>query len=420
MGARARTPSGAGEQRRAGAFAGRQFGHRRYVELSALARALEHALARATPPARPQRRAGTVQRYGRRDPPPAAPVCRRFPAPGGAGTDGATGAAREAAAGSDRRAARGAAVRSRAMFEALPALADAADVEGAAVEPTASLAAIGRTTRSTPSMPSTRAVPIFEEEADELLPQLQARLRECRAAGGAGRRGGLPRTLHTYKGGRAWPARCVWRNGAPARGRDRGPGRARPRLGRRCRAAAGPRGCHGVGLRHPAQGARAALPTRRRRCRKRRRARPPRLLPRPGAGGGRVAEPGVAAAPTAEMPAEAVAGSVVPAAAALPAIRLAALRRREAAAVDPAAAAAERPAVGTAVVRVRASLLDRLVNQAGEVSITRAASRRRGPAAGLAVELTESLDRMRRSCATSSCRPRRRSARGWRPPRSLR
>ena len=60
-------------------------------------------------------------------------------------------------------------------------------------------------------------------------------------------------------------------------------------------------------------------------------------------------------------------------------------------------AAAERPAAGGAVVRVRASLLDRLVNQTGEVSITRA----RIDAdvkllQGSLGELTDSLDRMRR------------------------
>ncbi|MBU6258673.1 MAG: response regulator, partial [Burkholderiales bacterium] len=62
-----------------------------------------------------------------------------------------------------------------------------------------------------------------------------------------------------------------------------------------------------------------------------------------------------------------------------------------------AAAAAERPAAATAVVRVRAGLLDRLVNEAGEVSITRARIdsdvRQMQSALG---DLTDSLERMRR------------------------
>ena len=61
------------------------------------------------------------------------------------------------------------------------------------------------------------------------------------------------------------------------------------------------------------------------------------------------------------------------------------------------AAAVERQVVGVASVRVRAGLLDRLVNQAGEVSITRAridADVRQ--LQGNLAELGESLDRMRR------------------------
>jgi chemosensory pili system protein ChpA (sensor histidine kinase/response regulator) len=59
--------------------------------------------------------------------------------------------------------------------------------------------------------------------------------------------------------------------------------------------------------------------------------------------------------------------------------------------------ATERPAAGTALVRVRAGLLDRMVNQAGEVSITRA--RIDSDVRQLQVslgDLTDSLERMRR------------------------
>ncbi len=63
----------------------------------------------------------------------------------------------------------------------------------------------------------------------------------------------------------------------------------------------------------------------------------------------------------------------------------------------PEAAATDRAAAANAVVRVRAGLLDRLVNQAGEVSITRA--RIDGNVKqlqGALGELTDSLERMRR------------------------
>jgi chemosensory pili system protein ChpA (sensor histidine kinase/response regulator) len=57
---------------------------------------------------------------------------------------------------------------------------------------------------------------------------------------------------------------------------------------------------------------------------------------------------------------------------------------------------------------VRAPLLDRLVNQAGEVSITR--SRIESACADQASlgDLTENLERLRASCATSSSTARRR------------
>ncbi len=59
--------------------------------------------------------------------------------------------------------------------------------------------------------------------------------------------------------------------------------------------------------------------------------------------------------------------------------------------------AAERPAAGSAVVRVRASLLDRMVNQAGEVSIVRARIDSNVKLLqGSLGELTDSLERMRR------------------------
>ncbi len=83
--------------------------------------------------------------------------------------------------------------------------------------------------------------------------------------------------------------------------------------------------------------------------------------------------------------------------AAPPGIDWARFQRPVAAAVAPPPPAAERSPAGSGAVRVRAGLLDRLVNQAGEVSITRAridADVR--SLQGSLHELTESLDRMRR------------------------
>jgi chemosensory pili system protein ChpA (sensor histidine kinase/response regulator) len=92
-----------------------------------------------------------------------------------------------------------------------------------------------------------------------------------------------------------------------------------------------------------------------------------------------------------------VAASGVPAGAqpAVPGIQWTAFSA--AAAVQAAEPAAERPLAGSAAVRVRAGLLDRLVNQAGEVSITRSRmdTHVKQMQASLG-ELNESLDRLRR------------------------
>ena len=58
--------------------------------------------------------------------------------------------------------------------------------------------------------------------------------------------------------------------------------------------------------------------------------------------------------------------------------------------------AAEKPVASTAAVRVRAPLLDRLVNQAGEVSITRARIESDvGQIKGSLSDLTDNLERLR-------------------------
>jgi len=223
--------------------------------------------------------------------------------------------------------------------------------------------------------------PIFEEEADELLPQLQARLREWaarpddRAAASA-----CMRTLHTFKGGARLAGamrvgemahrletaieHLVARERADHDEIDRLIGRA-----------------DGMAVAFEALRRPAAVP------------QPlPVIAPPP--------EPARAAEPVAEAPA--VAEAPPPAAAAQPLAPLPAaidwtrFALGSAAAAMPAAG--ERAAPGAAaVVRVRGGLLDRLVNHAGEVSITRArldADVRQ--LQGSLNELTDSLDRLRR------------------------
>ena len=373
-----------------------------YVELSALARALEHALARSH--AAGHGRSGEPELFN-----DTADEIRRLLHQFAAGfLRPVAPELMERLALHERLQPEATAAppvappsEAEAMFEALPALADAADVEGAAVEPTASLAAIGEDDEiDAVDAVDAELFPIFEEEADELLPQLQARLREWHEQPAAlDAAAACLRTLHTYKGGARLAGAMRLGEMAhrleaaiedlAARGRVSAAD-VEPLLGRADamasvydtlrKAPVPPLPTPPAAVPEAAPSAPAEAP-----------AAP--LAPAVAAS----AEPGVAAAPTAEMPAEAVAGSVVPAAAALPAIDWRRFVAAEAAAVDPAAAAAERPAVGTAVVRVRASLLDRLVNQAGEVSITRARiDADVGQLQGWLVELTESLDRMRR------------------------
>ena len=247
--------------------------------------------------------------------------------------------------------------------------------------------------------------PIFEEEADELLPQLQSRLRDWAAPpGDATPPSACMRTLHTFKGGARLAG--AMRLGEMAHRLET----AIEHLAARDRCAAADvepllarADAHGVGLRRPAQagarpaaaGSRAAAVAadRWRRCR----AAPSRSR---SAGRRRAAAADAAArrqpsAPPSRGRAQRRAAAAAPAAA-LPAHRLARFatprrcRGRGAAAVAPAP-------VSIAAVRVRAPLLDRLVNQAGEVSITRAridADVRQ--LQGSLVDLTDSLDRMRR------------------------
>jgi len=376
-----------------------------YVELSALARALEHALARAH--AAGHGRSGEPELFN-----DTADEIRRLLHQFAAGflrpvaPELMERLALHERLQPEATAAPSVAPPSEAepLAEALAATAAAADVEAAPVAPAASLAAIG----DDDAIDAVDAIdaelfPIFEEEADELLPQLQGRLREWHEQPAAlDAAAACLRTLHTYKGGARLAG--AMRLGEMAHRLEtaienlaaRGQVSAadiEPLLGRADAMASE----YDTLRQAPAP----ALPA------------PPATAPEAAAGeavqapaapaapvapaAAAPAEPEVATAPTAEMPAEAVAKPAAPATAALSAIDWTRFIAAEAATSDPAAAAAERPAVGSAVVRVRASLLDRLVNQAGEVSITRAridADVRQ--LQGSLVELTESLDRMRR------------------------
>ena len=355
-----------------------------YVELSALARALEHALARSH--AAGHGRSGESELFNE-----AADDIRRL--------------LHQFAAGFLRPVAPELMAR-LALHERLqpePAATEPSVASPSQVEPVA--AASPAVAPEDDDIDAVDAIdaelfPIFEEEADELLPQLQARLRDWLEQPAAlDAAAACLRTLHTYKGGARLAGAMRLGEMAhrletaieslAARGQVSGAD-VEPLLGRADAMAA----VYDALRKVPA----AALPGL------------PAAAPEAVAGGlveapGLAVAPAVAApaelepvaAPTAAPPSGPLAEPVAPAAAVPTSIDWRRLLAAETAAADPAAAAAERPAVGTAVVRVRASLLDRLVNQAGEVSITRArmdADVRQ--LQGWLVELTESLDRMRR------------------------
>ncbi len=237
--------------------------------------------------------------------------------------------------------------------------------------------------------------PIFEEEADELLPQLQSRLREwLNQPAALDAASACLRTLHTFKGGARLAG--AMRLGEMAHRLEtaiealaaRGSVVAadvEPLLGRADAMASA-----FDALRIPAAEPLTEAP-----------AEPNVELPSAPA-----AEPAdeVVSEPVAELvpepaaaDAEAAEAAAAPAAHAPAAIDWRRFAPGEAVGEGLAEAAAERPAVGAVVVRVRAALLDRLVNHAGEVSITRARMDAdvRQLQAWLS-ELSDSLDRMRR------------------------
>jgi len=229
--------------------------------------------------------------------------------------------------------------------------------------------------------------PIFDEEASELLLQLQTRLNEWRAQPAqASAASGCMRTLHTFKGGarlagamrlgemahrlEAAIEHQLARGEAQAADIERLLARA-DAMQATFEAVRAANQAHEVAV-DPPPGSAPAV------------AQP---VPRPAA----APAPAPEVAPTRRVAAAVAAAT--PRAAGEPGI---AWQRFTVEDGGPAAAV-ERPAVGVASVRVRAGLLDRLVNQAGEVSITRAridADVRQ--LQGNLAELGESLERMRR------------------------
>ena len=237
--------------------------------------------------------------------------------------------------------------------------------------------------------------PIFEEEADELLPQLQARLRDwIDRPGDADAPASCMRTLHTFKGGARLAG--AMRLGEMAH-----------RLETGIEALMARNEVHGVDI-EPLLGRADNM------------VGAYEQLRQPAAATARAAD----AAPPAEAEAQTAAATVDAADAAADveqtqpidhAAHAAAVEQPAAAprataptaAIDwsrfqahgsSRAAPAERAApAGMAAVRVRGGLLDRMVNQAGEVSITRARIDSDVKLLQVSLnELTDSLDRMRR------------------------
>jgi chemosensory pili system protein ChpA (sensor histidine kinase/response regulator) len=226
--------------------------------------------------------------------------------------------------------------------------------------------------------------PIFEEEAEELLPQLQSRLRDwMHKPADAAAPAACMRTLHTFKGG----ARLA---GAMRLGE------LAHRLETAIEHLAARAEIHLQDIERLLGRGDAMAAAFESLCK--------RPLAQPVAGPV-ATEAAPAAAPAAPWPLPTPPANVADVPAALPVVQGEHSPQVPASAIDwsrfadsqVVAAAAETRSAPVAAVRVRASLLDRLVNQAGEVSITR--SRIDADVKQLQValgELTESLERMRR------------------------
>ncbi|MCC7151241.1 MAG: Hpt domain-containing protein, partial [Rubrivivax sp.] len=230
--------------------------------------------------------------------------------------------------------------------------------------------------------------PIFEEEAEELLPQLQARLRDWLSRpGSADAPSACMRTLHTFKGGARLAG--AMRLGEMAHRLETAiehlsaaeatePMQIEPLLARADRMAAA-----FDALRRP--GAAVAAPVLP--------ASEPVPVALPMAIAEQTLESLPAAPPVADEPGREQSPAAPRPAAPQRAIDWSSFDNRQAA----AQAAPQGPGGGAGhAVRVRAGLLDRLVNQAGEVSITRARiDSDMHQLQGAVNDLTDNLDRLR-------------------------
>ncbi len=336
-----------------------------------------------------------------------------------------------------------------ALVEDEPAAVPAPAPAPAAEEPAAALAGADDEV-DTEDQIDPELFPIFVEEADELLPQLQARLREwLERPSDLDAPSSCMRTLHTFKGGARLAGamrlgemahrlesgieRLVASEAAQAQDvepllaladnmsvtfaqlRDpAGPDAAGPAAAALPQAAvalAGPAAPTAAAeslVDEPAGTVASATPNAEAEAGADAEAEAEAevvsaadpaepSMPQPTAAADDTASDAPSDAAAADTPVSASGLSPAPVApAAVPAIDWARFKQPLAAAAPPPAPA-ERNPPGTGAVRVRAGLLDRLVNQAGEVSITRAridADVR--SLQGSLHELTESLDRMRR------------------------
>ena len=234
--------------------------------------------------------------------------------------------------------------------------------------------------------------PIFREEGDELLPQLQAQLRDwARRPDEPAAAAACMRTLHTFKGGARLAGamrlgEMVHRLEAATESlmnRDATAADIDALLGRR-EALGGCVGQQGRPQQAATRGAEPAVDA------------PAASAPVAAFAAQAVIEP-PAEAPSAPAAAEAAGEQITatppPAAALTPPIDWG--RFSLGASVLPAPA--ERAVASAAAVRVRAPLLDRLVNHAGEVSITRSRIESDvGQIRGSLGDLGENLERLRR------------------------
>jgi chemosensory pili system protein ChpA (sensor histidine kinase/response regulator) len=225
--------------------------------------------------------------------------------------------------------------------------------------------------------------PIFEEEAAELMPLLGGALRLW-----------APRATHSARDGRccarctrsraapAWPARCAWANSRTAWNPPSRRCRRKAMAARSIRCCSASTRCRPTSTaaaprRQPGRGARPANPAGHR-------GRSSPCPRRRGRAPGRAGRP----------------------------------PRRRARHVPAASQLVVPRAASNQAVRVRSQLLDRLMNQAGEVMITRSRLENElRSLRGSLNDLTGNLDRLRSQLRDIECRPSRRCSRAWRRPR---